>query len=452
MKLKIPASLRKTAHTLLGHGYAAFLVGGAVRDQLLDRTVQDFDIATDARPETIMKLFKRVVPTGLKHGTVTVLCRDHQYEITTFRTESTYTDFRHPDEVQWSGSIDEDLRRRDFTINAIACNLDTGQLYDPFDGQSDIKCKIIRAIGNPLERFQEDPLRTIRACRFSAQLDFSIEQATQNAMKKTAPLIQHISEERIRDEFVKIMGSPLPSSGIKKLEESGLLTFILPELDACRGIGQGEMHSFDVYTHSLYSSDFPPKDAVGVRIAALFHDIGKADTMVVGEHEEIRFYGHEKKSREYTNNILSRLKFPNKEIHHITHLVLNHMFHYEPSWSDAAVRRFIHRVGQENIQDLILLRRADQYGMNRQSMDSPLLNEFQMRIDSLLEQQHVLSLKDLAVDGSDIMEYLNIPASPQIGLILHELMETVLDDPSLNTRQKLLGIAKEFYKNRLSVS
>ncbi|MEJ2664605.1 MAG: hypothetical protein P8107_11280 [Spirochaetia bacterium] len=275
MRLHVPKELKDFALTCKQHGYQCFLVGGAVRDLLMRRTVKDFDLATNALPRQVMKLFKRVIPTGLQHGTVTVLYKKYQFEVTTFRIEGRYEDFRRPESVEYAASIDEDLKRRDFSINAIAYDLQTGTLLDPFHGREDIKAKIIRAIGNPEERLQEDALRTLRACRFACVFRFEIEEETLQAIIRTAALINRISKERIRDELVKIIASDIPSRGFELLSKVKLLPFIMPELEACKGVTQPAMHCFDVYFHSLYSCDAVPAANLTVRLAALLHDIGK---------------------------------------------------------------------------------------------------------------------------------------------------------------------------------
>ncbi|MBN1409995.1 MAG: HD domain-containing protein, partial [Spirochaetales bacterium] len=401
-----------------------------------------------ALPSSVKKIFKRVIPTGLDHGTVTVLFKEHSYEVTTYRIEGEYSDARHPDEVQFSSSIYADLERRDFTINAIAYDLIKRKIVDPHSGIDDIKRKIIRAIGNPAERFKEDCLRTLRACRFAAQLDFSIDPGTMTGLINAAPGILAVSWERIRDEIIKTIQSGNPVLGFEMMRQSGLLKLILPELSSCENVAQRGYHSFDVYYHSLYCMEGAPRENLTVRLAALFHDIGKPPTMTIKDGEA-RFYSHEKVSAEMAEKLLTRLKMPNKVIKDVSRLILHHMFNYDPSWADSAVRRLLSRVGIKHMGDLIELRRADQYGMGRKPVKSRELIELRTRISEILDKSHALSLKDLNINGKDLMETLGLPAGPKIGILLESLMEAVMDDPSMNERDKLLNLAKKLYETRI---
>ncbi|MCR4626937.1 MAG: HD domain-containing protein, partial [Treponema sp.] len=315
-------------------GFEAYLVGGAVRDMLLGKTETDWDLTTNATPEQVMKIFKKVIPTGIAHGTVTVLFMGKQIEVTTYRTDSEYSDGRHPDKVIFTSSLEDDLSRRDFTMNAIAASLETGEIKDPFNGISDIKNKIIRTVGNPFDRFTEDGLRPIRAIRFSSQLDFEIEKKTFEAI--TTPEVRKktlgISIERFRDEFVKTLKSNAPSKGFHLMEQTGILEYFIPELSFCRGVIQGDgrgFHEFDVLDHLLYACDGACNDNLIVRLAALFHDIGKPETkreqLSDSSGEKITFYNHESVSERITEKILTRLRFPNATVNEVCHLVKNHM-------------------------------------------------------------------------------------------------------------------------------
>jgi tRNA nucleotidyltransferase (CCA-adding enzyme) len=452
MKIKLPKDLKEFAAHFKKKGFQCFLVGGAIRNILLKQKVKDFDIATDAPPAKMQKLFKKVIPTGIQHGTVTVLYKTHQFEVTTFRTDGEYKDYRRPIKIEFAPSIYDDLKRRDFTINALAYDLHKTTLLDPYNGRIDLKNKIIRAIGNPEERFQEDALRTLRACRFACVLNFVIEDTTLEGISKTAPLINHISKERIRDELLKILETPIPSHGLELLRNTNLLPHILPELMACLNVKQPDMHCFDVYYHSLYSCDAAPASNLIVRLAALFHDLGKPDSITSNEKGELRFFGHEKKSQTLARQILKRLKFPNSVIKAACHLILHHMFNYDESWTDAAVRRFIHRVGLEYIDDLIALRKADQTGICNRPVSLEYLMDFKERIEDISKAEAVFSVNNLCIDGNDIMKQLSIPEGFYVGKILNYLLECVLDDPALNTRESLLRIAKEFYQQRLKPS
>ncbi len=452
--IKIPSGLIHLSNIFKKNGHTCYLVGGAVRDFLLGRKVNDFDLATDALPKKIIRMFNRVIPTGIKHGTVTVLFENREFEITTFRVDGKYSNGRHPDSVEFTPSIIEDLRRRDFTINAIAFDIQKRKILDPFSGREDLKKGIIRAIGNPEDRFTEDALRTLRACRFMSQLGFEIEESTEKAIKKLSGLVENISAERIRDEFIKLIMSPAPSRGIKFLKKNNLLKFILPELEICAGVEQPEMHSFDVFEHCLYSCDAAERDLL-IRLAALFHDIGKPSVFQRDPNDRIRFYGHEKESSKITKRILTRLKFPNKTVKAVSHLILHHMFGYDSSWTDSAVRRFVKRVGLENINNLFALRRADSSGMNRTEEKGPDsmrgLLEFSDRIEKVLARSSALSVNDLAIDGNDLMKALSIPPGEKIGIILKYLMECVMDSPEQNEKSRLLKIAVNFYNERMNL-
>ena len=460
--IKIPDILKKMNEIFVQHGYKAYLVGGAVRDMLMGKEPHDWDVTTDATPEQVMSIFRKVIPTGIAHGTVTVHFMKNEIEVTTFRTESDYSDGRHPDKVEYTGNIEEDLSRRDFTINAIASYLGDGTITDPFHGRDDIKRKVIRTVGNPLERFSEDGLRPVRAVRFSAQLGFEIERETLKSisepdiLKKTSG----ISLERFRDEFLKLMKAEKPSAGLKLMEESGILDIFIPEFKKCRGCIQGDFrgyHQFDVLDHLFYACDGAPASKQNVRLAALFHDIGKPDVKRViptPQGDQFTFYNHEAKSQQITKEILFRLKFSNAEITNICHLVVNHMFNYTQDWTDAAVRRFLAKIQAENLEDLYDLRLADIYGMNnapvrgQDSRTIALLNELKDRISKETEKNSVLSLKQLAVNGKDLMKN-GISAGKDLGFVLNQLLETVMEDPSQNEKEQLIKIALNIYKKRI---
>lgn len=459
--IKIPDILKKMNEIFAQHGYKAYLVGGAVRDMLMGKEPHDWDVTTDATPEQVMSIFRKVIPTGIAHGTVTVHFMKNEIEVTTFRTESDYSDGRHPDKVEYTGNIEEDLSRRDFTINAIASYLGDGTITDPFHGRDDIKRKIIRTVGNPLERFSEDGLRPVRAVRFSAQLGFEIERETLKAISEPEILkkTSGISLERFRDELLKLMKAEKPSAGLKLMEESGILDIFIPEFKKCRGCIQGDFrgyHQFDVLDHLFYACDGAPASKQNVRLAALFHDIGKPDVKRViptPQGDQFTFYNHEAKSQQITKEILFRLKFSNAEIANICHLVVNHMFNYTQDWTDAAVRRFLAKIQAENLEDLYDLRLADIYGMNnapvrgQDSRTIALLNELKDRISKETEKNSVLSLKQLAVNGKDLMKN-GISAGKDLGFVLNQLLETVLEDPSQNEKEQLIKIALNIYKKR----
>jgi tRNA nucleotidyltransferase (CCA-adding enzyme) len=444
-KYRLPSHIQEFGSCFSAKGFECYLVGGAVRTMVAGHKATDWDFATDATPQEVMKLFRRVIPTGIKHGTVTVLFRGEQFEVTTFRIDSDYSDGRRPDKVIYTGDIYEDLSRRDFTINAMAIHIGTGMLIDPHNGKNDIKEKCIRAIGNPAVRFEEDGLRLLRACRFTCQLGFFLEAGTEAALKECRKQLNNVSPERIRDELLKMLTSEKPSIGFLAMEKSLILEDILPELSRCRGIEQKGFHSFDVLDHALLSCDGAPRHHMEVRLAALLHDIGKAVTRSHDTDGFPIFYHHDIESEKLSRSILGRLRFSNARINHVCHLIRHHMFHYTPEWSDAAVRRFIARVGFEYIDELFALRRADQYGMAGKQVDSALLVEFKERIQAVRKANSALSLKDLAIGGKDLID-AGIPSGPVLGTILDQLLETVLDDPSMNRKEKLIAVAKELYR------
>lgn len=459
----IPSILKKMNSYFEKAGFKAYLVGGAVRDMLLGQKVSDFDLTTNATPEQVMSIFKKVIPTGIEHGTVTVLFMGTPIEVTTFRIEQGYSDSRHPDKISFTDDITEDLSRRDFTINAIAASLQDGKIVDPFDGQKDLKNKIIRTVGSPFERFSEDGLRPIRAIRFAAKLHFKIDEETLNAIPQTIEKTKTISIERFRDEFCKMMTTDKPSIALNLLEQTGILEFFIPELINCKNVTQSDfrgIHKFDVLNHLFYACDGAPKEKLLVRIASLFHDVGKPSTRKEDIRTEIdgsekpiiTFFGHEKKSAEICKEIMTRLKFSNNEIDYVCHLIKEHMFFYESSWTDAAIRRFITRISlqkyttSEIIEDLFDLRIADVTGMTntppvlKDGRWSENLIEFKDRINQCINENAPLSLKDLAINGNDL---INIGITgKQIGWTLNELLQDVLESPSDNTKEKLLEIAK----------
>lgn len=460
-KIQIPYELKKMNGLFTSNGFEAFLVGGAVRDILLGKTAHDWDLTTNARPQDVMKIFHRVIPTGIKHGTVTVHFMKKEIEVTTYRADQGYSDGRHPDRVIFADSIEDDLSRRDFTMNAIAASLKDGSLVDPFEGQKDLKNKIIRTVGNAHERFMEDGLRPVRALRFASQLNFKIEENTYNEIfkKEIQDKVISISLERFRDEFLKIMKSPKPSVGIKLLEDTGLLKLFIPELAEGRGVTQSDargFHQFDVLDHNIYSCDGAPQDNYIVRVAALLHDVGKVRARTVSLEEDpdnpgqkielIHFWKHELYSAEIAEKVLTRLKFSNAEIERICHLIKEHMFYYTSDWKDSSVRRFLVRVGKEYLDDLCALRFADNYGKNCQkaAIESPVTQnilELKERIRKVEEEHSALSLKELKVNGRDLMA-AGIESGKKLGAILNELFQTVLDDPAMNDREKLLELAK----------
>ncbi|MGI6432825.1 MAG: CCA tRNA nucleotidyltransferase [Sphaerochaetaceae bacterium] len=447
-KFPVTASIKRFASFFLQGGFSLYIVGGAVRDFYAHRKSTDYDFATDAKPDQIQKLFKRVIPTGIEHGTVTILFDSQAYEVTTFRSDGTYSDKRHPDTVSFVTSLAEDLSRRDFTINAMAVDASNGLLTDLFGGLDDLKAKTIKAIGNPAQRFGEDALRILRACRFASQLQFTIETKTQEAMKHLSHSLTAVSKERVQQELMHILASEIPSIGLKAAKECGALFVLIPEFEQCDGLLQPPKHHFDVLSHLFVACDAAPLQKPLVRLAALLHDIGKPLTKGYNADGQLTYYHHEKKSAELAFTILKRLKFSNAHIAAVTHLIANHMFVYSPEWSDAAVRRFIKTVGTDFIDDLFALKRADRWAINGTTDYSDLV-ELQSRITNELQMAHALKREDLAINGHDLLK-LGIQAGPQMKLILDQLLETVLDDPSQNTKEHLSRIAVNFWRQRMA--
>lgn len=451
--MRPPAVLKDLSVFFTRKGFSVYMVGGAVRDFFLRREAEDLDIATDATPEQVISMFRKVIPTGIEHGTVTILFKGKKIECTTFRTEKGYSDSRHPDSISFSSSVEEDLSRRDFTMNAIAVRLPDGKIVDPFGGRQAIKDRIIKTVGNPVERFSEDGLRPVRCVRFASQTGFSVDGPTLESIPVCLSATANVSMERIRDEFIKILLSPKPSTALRLMEKTGLLELILPEAASCRGVEQLGFHKDDVLDHMLKACDSSDPGNFNVRAAAFFHDIGKPLCQEWSpEKERYTFYNHEKKSAEITGKIMNRLRFSRKTIQDVCHLIEMHMFHYEPSWSDAAVRRFTVKAGIESIPDLFRLRAADSAATSGcgpdgvyRSPEGMLLRELEKRIKKEVDANAALSVKDLAVNGSDLMK-AGIPAGPLMGKILDELFATVLSDPGSNKKDRLLKIADAFYR------
>lgn len=440
LKFKIPAKIKHFASLFKNNGFQIFIVGGAVRDYILNKKNDDYDFATDAMPQDVQKIFYKVIPTGLQHGTVTVLFQGESYEVTTFRTESNYSDNRHPDSVKFVSTLEEDLSRRDFTVNALACDCNSGEIIDYNNGIEDLKKGVIRAIGNPYTRFNEDALRMLRAFRFSAKLGFQIDDATYKAVVDLSKNILNVSAERIKDELVKTVCSDYPEKGLMEMKDSGLMQYILPELVNTVGVKQDRMHKYDVFEHTLRTVKATAKLQANsiVRLAALFHDIGKPQ--VQGKKDgHFTFFQHEIVGADLTYKIMNRLKFSTNTRDKVVNLVNNHMFFYTPDWSDGAVKRFINRVGKENLIDLFELRKSDHLAILE---DLPNLLPLEDRIKELENQP--LTLKDLSINGVDLMQE-GIPRNKILGILLKELLEFVIDDPTINTKDQLLKIAKQRY-------
>ncbi len=440
----VPAAARDVVARLKAAGKQAYLVGGGVRDLLAGLLpVAEFDFATDARPEEVQRIFHRTVPTGIKHGTITVLAAGGPYEVTTFRRDGKYGDARHPDEVAFATTIEEDLSRRDFTFNALAYDPTTDTLLDPFGGVEDFERGVVRAVGDPRERFHEDGLRPLRAVRFAARFDFEVDAATFDAIPTVLDRVRMVAAERVREELMKMLATAeKPSYGFELMRRTGLLEIYLPELLEGYGVTQNEFHAYDVYDHALYTCDAAPAAKPLVRLAALFHDIGKPRTRAVREGR-VTFYNHQAVSRRMAREILERFRFSKKERDFVLHLVYHHMFGYTSAWTDAAVRRFIRKVGREYIADLFDLRLADWFGNGTNYGFPAYLRKLHRRIEEAIAREEAFTVRDLAVNGHDIMRELGIPPGPRVGEALAYLLEYVLDEPSRNERERLFAAVRE---------
>ncbi len=440
MSYKLPSEVRDILNKFEVSGYQIYIVGGAVRDLILDREVKDWDFTTSATPEQILE----VIPDGFYNnnfGTVGLAIENFAdpFEITTMRKEGQYTDSRRPDQVSWTDKIEEDLARRDFTINALALN-NKEELTDPFHGQLDISAKIIRAVGDPDKRFQEDGLRLIRAVRIATQLNFAIEEKTQTALLKNKDLLVKIAWERIRDELFKLLASKDPVMGIELLKETGLLDIILPELSQCFGVQQeGDNHDrvYDIGTHSLETLRHTPTTDPLVRLAALLHDIGKVATYKKDSSGNVTFYNHDIIGGKVVSQIAKRLRLSNDQSDRLYKLVRWHLFSVNEDLTDAAIRRFIKNIGKENIPDMMALRVGDRLGGGTQKAVSWRMEKFLDRIDEVSRKP--FSVTDLKISGQDIMKELGIKPGPKVGQLLNQLFEEVLEDSSKNTREFLIG-------------
>ena len=446
MKYPVPENIRQFASIFRENGHRLYIVGGAVRDHLLGRKNSDYDFCTDAKPEEVIPMFRRVIPTGIKHGTVTVLFKGDSFEVTTFRTEGAYSDQRHPDSVTFVTDLSEDLSRRDFTVNAFAADCLDGSIIDLFDGMKDLKAKTIRAIGNPRERFEEDALRLMRLARFCSKLGFEPDPDTKQAATQLSASISNVSQERIYDELSKILMTEKPTVGLRLLEDIGVLEHILPELTECRRIEQTKVGATDVLEHIYNTVDAAAhfNYSYNVRLAALLHDIAKPQTMIINPYGIMRFFGHDIKSAQMARVVLRRLKCSNQLTDTVCNLIENHMVKYRDNWTDGAVKRFIKRVGKENINELFELQWCDQIASEGKSKVEEY-DPFIRRIKELENQP--MSVKDLAVSGDDLAQ-AGIPKSKVMGEILDELLEMVIDYPTLNEKETLINQAILLYKNK----
>jgi putative nucleotidyltransferase with HDIG domain len=447
MKLpKLPDSAKSILTAFEKKGFVCYAVGGCVRDLIMNRPTHDWDFTTNATPEEIIRLFPKTSFYNNKFGTVGVSVstngKEEIYQITTFRSEGSYSDKRRPDHVAWGDSIKKDLARRDFTINAIA--LSKTELVDPFNGQEDIRKKLVRAVGDPKKRFAEDALRLIRAVRLATELEFMIEEKTSQAISDEAESIATVANERVRDELLRILASDYPADGILLLKNTGLLHYILPELEATFSIPQKSPkrhHKYDVGTHSVEAlRNCPSKDPI-VRFATLLHDIGKAKTYAVTEEGVVTFYNHEIVSTTMVRNIAIRLHFSKHDTGRLIRLVRWHGFSVDEKQTDKALRRFIKNVGKENLDDMLAVRTGDRLGGGA-AETSWRLELYKKRLEEV--QKIPFSVTDLAIDGNDVMQELAIKPGPKVGTVLQQLFEQVEEGKLENDREILLIEIKKF--------
>ncbi len=456
--MEIPKEIKDITAVLAGAGFKAHLVGGCVRDLFAGREPKDWDITTNAIPEEIQKIFSEFSGATPENpatvyenqfGTVGIKTNSENptlkiVEVTTYRIEGKYSDKRHPDEVKFAKTIEEDLSRRDFTVNAMAIDLKAkssqlkADVVDPFDGKKDLENKIIRAVGDPETRFQEDALRIMRAVRFMCQLGFSIDPETESAMRKHAGLLEFVSKERIRDEFLKLMVTDFAHDGINFMEKIGLLKYVIPELSEGVGVGQNKHHIYSVFEHNVRSLQYSVEQnhSLKVRIASLLHDVGKVKSKR-GDGPDSTFYGHQIVGEKIVLQIADRLRFPKDMAEKIALLVREHMFVYDPETvTDAGARRLVRRVGKENLEALFQLREADRIGSGVPKAQPYRLRHLKFRIEKV--SQDPVSAKMLKVNGEDIIKEAGIQPGPKIGSILAILLEEVLDDPALNVKEVLM--------------
>ena len=440
MKIELPRKVVLIIKNLQRHGYDAYAVGGCVRDSILNRKPEDWDITTSAKPEQVKRIFRRTVDTGIEHGTVTVLIGKDGFEVTTYRVDGLYEDGRHPKEVTFTSRLEEDLKRRDFTINAMAYN-DDERLVDAFGGMRDLNYHLIRCVGDPKERFSEDALRILRAVRFSAQLAFPIEPETAEAIKSLAPNLEKISAERIQAELVKLLVSDHPER-IQDACELGITKVVLPEWDDMVGVKQNTPHhKYDVAAHTVHVLQNVKNDKV-LRLTMLFHDMGKPVMKTTDENGRDHFKGHAIASEQIAKTVMKRLKFDNDTIRKVTKLVAYHDYRMEPT--GANVRRAMHEIGVELFPYYLAVRLADTKAQSSYERRGKLENIIQIRelYRNALRNKECVTLKDLAVTGTDLIN-LGIAPGKELGTLLNELLDMVIEDPAWNQKGKLCDYVKE---------
>ncbi|AGK95244.1 CCA tRNA nucleotidyltransferase [Clostridium pasteurianum] len=437
MKITLPKDVEYIIDTLNKNNFSAYAVGGCIRDKLIHREPKDWDITTSALPKNISEIFENTIPTGIKHGTITVLINKTPYEVTTFRIDGKYSDNRHPDEVIFSNSLYEDLGRRDFTINSMAYSHNEG-LQDPFNGEKDLGNRLIRSVGNPDLRFSEDSLRILRAIRFSTELSFQIDKNTEDSINRNYLLIKNVSMERIRDEISKILLSNTPSIGFHELNKSGLLRIIFPELYVCVGFNQRNPHHHkDIFEHTMLVLDNTPNNLI-IRIAALLHDIGKPGCFSIDANGIGHFYMHAIEGAKISQEILKRLKYDNNTTKIVYKLIKEHLVNRN-NLKLPSIKKFINRVGIDNLNYLFDLQIADIKGHNPPHDFSPVIS-LKNSVQEVLSRKDPLSLKDLAINGNDLID-IGYPKGITLGKTLNELLDLVIKNPELNKKDILIDRA-----------
>lgn len=442
LQIQIPEKVNKIIRTLAAAGHEAYAVGGCVRDAVLGREPADWDITTSASPQEVKALFARTIDTGIQHGTVTVMLGREGFEVTTYRVDGEYEDGRHPKQVRFTKSLLEDLKRRDFTINAMAYSEETG-LIDEFDGIGDLERGIVRCVGEARERFTEDALRMMRAVRFSAQLGFELEEHTRKAIHDLHDNLRKVSAERIQTELIKLLTSPYPQRMLD-LWETGLTAVMLPEFDACMDCGQNNPHHiYSVGMHTIRALEAVEPDRI-LRAAVLLHDFGKPLVKTTDENGIDHFYGHQAAGEKLAGQILRRLKFDNDTIYQVKKLVFYH--DYYPALTPAGIRRAVNKMGEDIFPLYLKVRRADILGQNPAMQQQKLegLKEARRLYEQILKEKECVSLKQLAVTGRDLME-IGIPSGPMLGEILMRLLEEVIEVPKRNEKEWLLDEALNWY-------
>ncbi len=437
---ELPDEIQFVLQTLNLNNHRAYVVGGSVRDAILGNTAKDWDITTSALPNEVERLFDKTIDTGLKHGTVTVVINNQNIEVTTFRTDGNYLDNRRPESVNFIASLEEDLSRRDFTINSIAYHPDIGYI-DPFDGISDINNKIIRTVGDPNQRFSEDALRMLRAVRFSSQLDFGIDKTTQNSIYENGYLLRKISQERIRDELTKLIVSNNPLK-FSLLEELDILNYLIPEFEICFKTTQNNPHHVhDIALHSLYAMSYIENSSI-LRWTMLLHDVGKAYVKSTDDKGIDHFFGHEIKSKELAETILKRLKFDNKSIDLILRLIEYHDFSIAPD--GKSIRKALQKIGEDVFLDLLKVKESDRRAQSSKFLEEELnkLSVIKDGYEKIKGNNQCVSLKNLKINGFDLLS-LGIKQGEKVGMLLNTLLDKVIETPELNDKEKLIQIVKD---------